>query len=428
MMLLVLAFVVGMTAAAFAEVQNVKVSGDLGAYYLNRQNLYFQTNTADEDDAFASIGRIKIDANLTDNVDVSFRLLNERVWGTATNAAAGTNVSDTEVDVDTAYMSFKDFMKDTIGVPLTLVVGRQNIKIGSGLLVGAAGTNQHNETQFPVGAGDLSARSAFDAIVGVWAVVPELTLTTGFVKASEGSVVEGQDTDVFVVDGAYTFGEDFKNFVLGGTYALAHNRKDDVSNYGIRGALAPMENLSVDGEYVLQTMRTDGAGTYYDQQHKSKSADAWRIAATLGLPDVVWAPSVGADVASLSSKWNTMHESWSPADLANLIFQNTNMRVIGATVTAKPMDAMMLKLRYANFKARQAVGASYTSLGLGSHVYTTVAGKKELGSEIDLAMLYDYTEDVQFGLCYGRLMPGKAFNEAERKTASQVLGSMKVTF
>jgi hypothetical protein len=432
-MLMVLAFVVGITASAFAEVQNVKVGGDLSANYLNRQNLFFTKDSADADSTFASHTRVKIDANLTDNVDVCFRLLNERTWGSA-DSETTTPGQPTAIDLDLAYMSFKDFMKDTIGVPLTLVAGRQNIKIGSGLLIGSAGTNQSNTTQLPIGAGDLSYRGAFDAIVGVWQWLPEFTVITGYVNAAESSVIEGNDLNVYVVDGAFAFGEDYKNLVLGGTYALSHQDKadtgvagQDINNFGIRASAGLIENLNVEGEYVYQTLRKDSANAYIDQNNKNKSADAWRLAASFGMPDVVWAPTVAADVASLSSKWNVMHESWVPADLANLIFQNTNMRVIGATVSAKPMDAMMLKLRYANFKARQAVGATYTSVGT-TNTYTTVAGKKELGSEVDLAMLYDYTEDVQFALCYGKLMPGKAFAESNRKSASQVLGSMKVTF
>ena len=46
--------------------------------------------------------------------------------------------------------------------------------------------------------------------------------------------------------------------------------------------------------------------------------------------------------------------------------------------------------------------------------------------EVDLGLAYDYTSDVQLGLNYGVLKPGKAF--ITKKAASQVLGSMKVSF
>ncbi len=74
-----------------------------------------------------------------------------------------------------------------------------------------------------------------------------------------------------------------------------------------------------------------------------------------------------------------------------------------------------------------AGGATYSSAGTGFG-YTMVDGKKDLGNEYDLGLAYDYTADVQFGLNYGLFVPGKAFHAGNRKSASQVVGSMKVTF
>jgi hypothetical protein len=67
-------------------------------------------------------------------------------------------------------------------------------------------------------------------------------------------------------------------------------------------------------------------------------------------------------------------------------------------------------------------------------------GKKYLGSEIDAIVTYDYTEDVQLALNLGWFIPGSAFYKGvenggvskdvsgNRRTASQIIGSMKVTF
>ena len=421
--ILALAFVVGVTAAAFAEVQNVKVSGDITAVALDRKALKFINGynviptTANNE--FASISRIKIDANLTDNVDVTFRLLNERVWGGGVTGYTGTNTSTSEVDVDLAYITLKEFMKDTISVPLTLVVGRQNIKIGSGLLIGWAGTNQSNTTSLPVGAGDLSARGAFDAIVGVWDFTPELSVITAMVKATEGAVTTGSDTDAYVVDANYKLGENAMNTVLEGTYVVSRTRRNNVNNYGGRVTSTPIKDLNVEGEYVYQVTNL--------LSRNDKVADAIRLGANYAMPDVTWKPGLGIDYMRLSNNWSAMHESLVPADLANLIFDNTNLSVIGATVSAKPKDDLMLKLRYANLNLTKKIandGTTYTSTALGA--YTTNANKKALGYEVDASLAYDYTSDVQLGLNYGILKPSKAF--VAKKAASQVIGSMKVSF
>jgi hypothetical protein len=130
----------------------------------------------------------------------------------------------------------------------------------------------------------------------------------------------------------------------------------------------------------------------------------------------------------LTNRWNKLHESLVPADLANLIFDNTNLRVYGATAAITPMDDVSLKVRYANLQLdkQYELAANYTSSALGTYAMGT--SSKNLGNEVDVSLAYDYTSDVQFGLGYGILMPGKAFTTANRKSATQVLGSMKVSF
>ncbi|MFZ2937328.1 MAG: hypothetical protein WA066_01315, partial [Candidatus Omnitrophota bacterium] len=79
-LILTLAFVIGISFAAFAEVQNVKVSGDItiGGVYRNHFTLaktpvngstpgYEATYTSKESD-FLTITRVRVDADLTDNV------------------------------------------------------------------------------------------------------------------------------------------------------------------------------------------------------------------------------------------------------------------------------------------------------------------------------------------------------------------------
>jgi hypothetical protein len=425
--ILALAFVVGFAFAAYAEVQNVKVGGDLtmvGAIR-NQLDLVGSTGTADAGnaDAWVSIGRVKIDANLTDNIDVCVRLINERVWSTTAVAAS----SATAVDLDLAYVALKDFMKDTINTPVTMVLGRQEIKIGSGLLIGSPGGNQ-TKAQSSLGAGlsDLSTKKAFDAIVGVVDLSP-VTLTAGFVKVTEGAITQGRDNNAYVVDAIYPLGKDSKDTVLEATYVLGAQRRDNVQNLGGRVTSKPIENLGVEAEYVYQTARTDGAGTWLDTtSHKTKASDAIRLAASYALPDVTWKPTLGVDFTRLSSKWNIMHEDVSPADLANLLFPNTDVRCIGLSVAAKPKDDLTLKLRYANLAlAKKGLAALTSPVGTALTMDTT---KKDLGNEYDLGLAYDYTADVQLGLNFGLFKPGKAFDSANRKTASQVVGSMKVTF
>lgn len=443
--ILALAFVVGFSAAAFAEVQNVKISGDFTAIGAIRNQLDLTGGAgADNDggngDAFVSITRIKIDAELTENVAFTVRLLNERVWGGSSNDGTSDDTNNiSEVDIAQAFVTVKDMMKDTVGFPWTMVIGKQAIKLGSGLLIGAAGTNQSNTTQLPLGLGDLSKRSSFDGIVNVMDFSP-LTVTAAYVKASEGSMLEGKDDNVYALNAAYNLGEDFKNTVIEGVYVLDEINKNNVQNFGGRVVAAPIKNLGVEAEYVYQTARKF-QGDYIASDHENKASDALRLAANFGMPDVVWTPSVGVDFERLSKRWNKMHESWTPAELVNLLFSNSGVTCYGATVSAKPMEDLKLNLRYANLYLTKKWGDDegsaipsdpanfnyYGSTGTGAY-YLMTPEEKALGYELDLGLSYDYTSDVQFGLGYGLFKPGKAFDESNRKSASQVIGSMKVTF
>jgi hypothetical protein len=57
-----------------------------------------------------------------------------------------------------------------------------------------------------------------------------------------------------------------------------------------------------------------------------------------------------------------------------------------------------------------------------------VKGKKDLGDEIDLSLLYDYTEDVKLGLTAGLFLPGSVFQTNNENPASTVMADVKVSF
>ncbi|MCK4326390.1 hypothetical protein KAW55_06505, partial [bacterium] len=64
----------------------------------------------------------------------------------------------------------------------------------------------------------------------------------------------------------------------------------------------------------------------------------------------------------------------------------------------------------------------------------------DLGDELDITLTYDYTEDVQFGLCAAWFNPGGWFDDLQQggndltananrdETATQIVGSVKVSF
>src|SRR3989338_4817125 len=114
----VLALAVLLAVPAFAEVQNVKVSGDLAARYVVRANYDLDednvgTNADDTDDYLMSTAEVQVDADLTDNVATVVRLVNQRDWNDVDAnevvSAGDVDASQFDVIVDLANVTLKEF-------------------------------------------------------------------------------------------------------------------------------------------------------------------------------------------------------------------------------------------------------------------------------------------------------------------------------
>ncbi len=428
MMILAIVLVAGLTVAAYAEVQNVKVGGDITIMGLSRYRFNLSegngtTIGSGHGDIWAEFARVKIDADLTDNVSTTIRFLQERMWGnldSITDDSLTTSAQDTNVDLDLAYVTMKEFLYE----PLTLVLGRQNIKIGDGLLVADPYTNRTGPTgnKFPSGFTGISMERGFDAMVAVLDY-DMLKVTGGYVMGVEGSVFSAtDDIDVYALN--FLIKEKLLNITPEFTYVLADANKGDVNNYSVRLAAAPLDGLKLRSEFVYQTQRNMRA------DNKLMSDTAWTFGADFKIPKVKFSPVIGMDYMRLSETWNPMFEGIVTGDIMNGLFINTNMQVIGINASAKPADDWTLKFRYANARF---VGDPPTALGVwgGQGItanYAFNSDKSCAGNEYDMHFIYDYTEDVQFALKLAYFDPGNAFTDINDKGATQVCGTMKVTF
>ncbi len=412
----VLAFVC-LAGGVYAAVDNVRVSGDINVFGVNRTHYDFGLagGAADDLSGVAAITRLKVDASLTENVDATVRLINERMWGSAEE-----NAANSDIDLDLAYVTFKEFL----GYPLTLKVGRQEFKLGSGMIIGDPDTNQvdNSGAGLPATLGDLSYRKSFDGVVGVLDFSPYV-LTLAYLKINEGTTAgvptlatKQDDYNAYVANLAYDFG----NKTMGELYyVLATRKKMDISNIGVRLVSSPLDALTLTGEIAYQIGKGDGVRS---DQHRSDLG--FILTATYTFLDIGWVPTIGIDYARFSGKWNPMFEDLNPANIINAIFPNTDCQLIGLTFAAQPREDLSVKLRYANLRLVDKTAAFANNYA----VYTVNSNKKGLGNEIDLSLKYDYTEDVQFGLGVDYFNPGSFFASANDEDAFQTLASMKVAF
>jgi len=435
-LILALAFVAGLAFSAYAEVQNVKVSGDLNVLGVSR-------NFGEENSGIISIARVKVDADLTDNVMATVRLLNERYWGTETENEA-TDGKNSDIDLDLAMVTLKEFLYS----PLTLTVGRQELHFGNDMIIGDPDTNGmvSSASALRNRDRDLSARKAFDAIRATLNYDPLVVdLVYAKINTNDNTNIGNDDQNLYGINANYKV--DNNNTVEGyffekntGRKANTGPKKKDVTNtVGGRIVNTSIKNVTLNAEAAYQFGTYPGTTTTPSVQRKAWAAET---AATLNMPDKKYTPSVTALYAYFSGDhennayttnagaykgWDPMFENQKFGDIANAQFQQTNAHILGGIATAKPTDDILLKGEYYAFWWAKAYpdGAKITSLR-GDNL--TMTERRFAGQEFDLTATYNYTEDVQFSLMGGWFVAGPSITKETQKVSSEVIGSMKVTF
>ena len=440
-----LVLAVALTAPVYAEVQNVKVSGDISIYGLTRDN-YTTTGSgsgrlvngataaegASSDgfpealsaDYYATITRLRIDADLTDNVSTLVRLINERDW-TAAVAAAGETI-----DLDLASITLKEMLYS----PLTLVLGRQDIRWGSGLVIGDGTTGVSG-----LFATDLSARKAFDAVRAVLDYDP-WTLDLIIAKVAESGA--GTDIDVYGVDASYKFAE--YNAVFEAYYVNIHDSSaidstlagtsngTNTSTLGARLTGEPVAKLTGEIEFAYQF--GDAQAANVDQ-----SAWAFDIGAVYAF-DTTYSPKLGLKYVLLTGQSTTAaatadNEAWNAVfedQLNGEIFDpNTNIQFVKLSGSLVPVEKLTAGIDY--YMYWFAEDRAFPSALAGA-----VPLDDDAGAEVDVTLSYAYTEDVTIGLVAAWFFPGDAYGgsagvgpfagQGGDETASQILATVTVAF
>ena len=440
----------GISIPAFSAVEKVKVGGDLTIYGVYRNNFDFikdsySSSCKDNKHFFQTTARVYVSADLTDNVSVMIRLINERDWGKyvyGTNFYKKEYSNETDVNLDLAYIKVKDIM--TPG--LTLTVGRQEIQIGEGLVVGSAYNawdymGVFDTPNIPVlAAPDLGLQKAFDAVKIDYEFSEFPVTLSGFMAKyyeTFGGVVSSGDITLY---GASLFWKP-ENFTVEPYYVAKITAFDDSGNEydlytgGIRVTcnVPAVEGLSLKGEYAKQF------GDYGSDDFKG-------FAGLLGVSYLI--PADMNPVVSLNYNYysggkdgDTDVKFWFPVAPSNIadrigkiaypaLFQGylsglippAGLQVVNLGFALKPLDKLTLNLDWYNLRCVK----TYSS-GL----------KKAIGNEIDLGLTYNYTEDLAFGLDIGYLMKGKLIKQMVKdETGSagyaaspfQAIASMKVAF
>ena len=488
----VVALVLGLTVGAYAGTQSVKISGDLTIRSLFRADYDLDRNHSevaasltalpggaqmltapgsnDWQNYFMTTTEVQIDADLTDNVSAVIRLVNQRDWNTHTNyndaglgfqtyeqarALGLQNDDEFNVNVDLAYVELKEFLYS----PLTVRVGRQDIWFGKGFIVGR---NQQNPSG-TISAPEYTAIESFDAIRVTLDYDP-WTVDGIAAKAQEGNIASEDDISLFGVNigyifdsynaemEAYWFWKNDANTIQP-SQVKGHN---SIHTLGMRGSADPIENWTVASEGALQF--GDYVGFVAQQNDRSRIGFAIDVSAECRYfkEKYAWKPVLGIEYIFYSGDdvsnpntttsgnyggWDSMyrgkfdskvrefygHYYWSAQGLATLANGNnpedsrTNQQQAIIAGSLQPTDSLTVDARYIafwNVNKRNYIISTGVTEERGGYV----------GSEVDLELTWDYTEDVSFGLLSAWFFPGNVYASGADDTATDVVGTMKLSF
>ncbi len=462
-------FVFAAAMPAFASVQNIKVSGDLVGRYIARTDFDLSKDSAGSDDkirVFNTVMRLRVDADLTDNVGAVVRLINERDWDEAT-------VSSTDIDLDLAYATFKEFFYDS----LTVTAGRQELHFGNDMIIGdgvgrpvagavsgAIGTNQTTNYVEATGYGDgtnnvngdLAYRKAFDAIRATLNYDP-LVIDFVYAKMRDNIITKGatnDDLDLWGVDGTYQFSDKWDTMVEGYVWTKvdkgqnttgAKGKTDSAYTYGARVSTNPTDKVNIQQEIAFQTgEKYIAAASSRDRKAMATQTCAmytpgWKYEPVLGLVYSYFSGDAlrgGTDADKDYHAWDPMFENQTSGSIINALFPQSNCHNIDVSARFTPIEDLTVKGEYIYLmlaKASSVSGQMLMNDYEPTSGYQFQADKKDLAQELDITLVYDYTEDVQLGLLAGWLWPGKAIAKTrggvkQRMTASEAIATVKVAF
>jgi len=356
---------------------------------------------------------------------VVVRLLNERDWGVTENTF---RQDDTDMDLDLAYIKLKDLF-----IPgFTATLGRQEILLGKGFVVGNRWGTERNSTR-NISAADLSARKAFDA----WRLDYEVgtapvTITLFDAKFAE-TAMNGWNPNADLDLWGLNIGYKTDNLAIEG-YGLLLDTQTGLNSgdvcslftYGVRvnhNVLA-VPGLNYNLEAAMQT------GEYWDMDMEGWAGNA-DISYTFQNP---MQSKIGAAWYYASGDDNGPDGNWVPLYPDNLSDRIGRITYAGMINMGAPGMGVG-----SNLSVPQIYGSISPSekqmLSLAwfpaSTIVATGNDPDDLGYRLNFGYAYQYTEDVSFGLCLDYAAAGKAVvssGSSHDNTALQAIGTVAVSF
>jgi len=430
----------GLTSKTYADVQNIRLSGDIRirGYYLDNTDPSDQGNES----FISQRTRVSVEADLEDHVLVVVTLQAEGEWGANNDSASsnsGAGVANASaisrrwaLGVSEAYVQ----MNEVFYTPATLKLGRQYLNYGHGLILSSV------EQEYNYDAARL--------------VLDYYPLTIDLVGAE------------IVNNAAFGPGDSH-----GGSDLLFVNARYEMTDSVIK-------NVEAYFGWLSQASAGSGANTRVPPSNGAADASPWIIGARTDLQPSngfqIWAEgayeggadgspgvaakNISAGLLNLGGRFTMKDTQWSPAINANYIYatgggQNgegnfrpwfdyadgyngylfcpalSNIQIFNVGASVKPYENTTLSLQgYYYLKAdSDTTAGSNANVDFGGLATGATGPSSGIGWEFDGIVGYDYSKDVRLQLVYGVFVPGGAYQKAgDSVTSQEVRGEVNVKF
>lgn len=442
MMVIALLTLGALVSSSFADVQNIRLSGDvrIRGYYNTYGGELPQTSL------IAQRTRVTIEADLEDHVLVVVTLKAEGIWGQWDNGNAfdsagagqptwGENINrNWDVGINEAYVQLNEMFFQAA----TLKLGRQYLHYGRGLIISSV----ENEYNFD------AARLVLDYYPLTIDLVAALLNNQDDGFSPIGSFGTSERNWLLFANARYEMTDSFIK-AIEGYFGWATQSKDDPAAraetgyapfmmtaspwiVGVRADLNLTKNLQawIEGAY-------EGGN---DGWVSSSNISAFLVnaGAQLSLGDTQMSPVLHFNYTFASGGGNNGQNMFRPwfdyaADyngfIAKPLLSNIHIFNVGATIKpAKNVTAGMDVYYYMksakNWSVQQNpnIDLSRGAINLGT------PGAGDIGWEVDAKLGYDYSKDVRFGLIAGVFIPGEAIKPFVDEICIGIRGEVAVKF
>lgn len=410
-MLVIAAMLIAMGSAAYAELQNVLVGGQIRI----RGNYYdFDDSLVLPDDAWVEQRtRLNVRADFTDEVSAVIEIDSYDTWGEDFRSANyitgldGRALSVDDVEIYQGYIEANEMW----GTPLYMRVGRQELQLGSEWLIG-----NNDTTAFFTGL-------SFDALqVGYRTDMVSIAAIAAKLNESFSDFGE-DDLDLYIVYGSYL---GFEDIVLDAYWMFVRDdaaltaAEVDLHTIGLRGA-GVYGAFDFEAEVAYQFGEVDLDLPWWAWWLDEPDISAFGVNAEVGYTfDMNWKPRIflggawleGGDLDGDDMPFNRLFSDWEYSEFLDN-GEISNVWVARAGVSAMPTEAITVSLLATYFWADETAE--------GGWWFWKWEADDELGLELGLYGDYQYSEDLVFRAGYAHFFSEDGIEEGNLVAANGLL-------